>query len=41
MVTLVAASLAFSTGGTLMKPSGGFTRRGPVLRIMAHASTAR
>jgi multidrug transporter EmrE-like cation transporter len=34
MVTLVAASLAFSTGGMLMKPSGGFTRLGPSLGIV-------
>jgi multidrug transporter EmrE-like cation transporter len=35
VVTLVLASLAFSAGGVLMKPSGGFTRLGPSLGIVA------
>ena len=34
-MTLILASLAFSAGGMLMKPSGGFTRLGPSLGIAA------
>jgi small multidrug resistance pump len=35
MVPLILASVAFSTGGMLMKPSGGFTRLIPSLGVVA------
>lgn len=35
MGPLIAASLAFSTGGVLMKTSAGFTRLAPSLGIVA------
>jgi small multidrug resistance pump len=34
VLALILASLAFSTGGVLMKPSVGFTRLGPSLGIV-------
>jgi multidrug transporter EmrE-like cation transporter len=34
VVTLFLASIAFSTGGILMKPSSGFTRLGPSIGIV-------
>ena len=35
MATLILASVAFSAGGAFMKPSGGFTRLGPSLAVVA------
>jgi multidrug transporter EmrE-like cation transporter len=35
MATLILASVAFSAGGAFMKPSGGFTRPGPSLAVVA------
>jgi multidrug transporter EmrE-like cation transporter len=34
MLTLLLASVAFSVGGALMKPSGGLTRFGPSVAVI-------